>query len=63
MICGQTGYCDACFTGYLEPDKLVRWADGAIVACCLENIPDALRLFTGNYPIEPPEIDIRGEMG
>ena len=31
MICGQTGYCDAC--------------------------------FTGNYPIEPPKIDIRGEMG
>ena len=31
MICGQTGYCDAC--------------------------------FTGNYPIEPPTIDIRGEMG
>ena len=31
MICGGTGYCDAC--------------------------------FTGNYPIEPPEIDIRGEMG
>ena len=31
MICGGTGFCDAC--------------------------------FTGNYPIEPPEIDIRGEMG
>ena len=31
MICNQTGFCDAC--------------------------------FTGNYPIEPPEIDIRGEMG
>ena len=31
MICGQKGYCDAC--------------------------------FTGNYPIEPPKIDIRGEMG
>lgn len=31
MICGQTGYCDAC--------------------------------FTGNLPIEPPKIDIRGEMG
>lgn len=31
MICGQTGYCDAC--------------------------------FTGNYQIEPPKIDIRGEMG
>lgn len=31
MIEGQTGYCDAC--------------------------------FTGNYPIEPPTIDIRGEMG
>ena len=31
MICGGTGYCDAC--------------------------------FTGNYPIEPPTIDIRGEMG
>lgn len=31
MICGQKGYCDAC--------------------------------FTGNYPIEPPTIDIRGEMG
>ena len=31
MICGGTGYCDAC--------------------------------FTGNYPIEPPKQDIRGEMG
>ena len=31
MICGQTGYCDAC--------------------------------FTGNYPMEPPTQDIRGEMG
>ena len=31
MICGGTGYCDAC--------------------------------FTGNYPIEPPTEDIRGEMG
>jgi len=31
MICNQTGFCDAC--------------------------------FTGNYPIEPPTIDIRGEMG
>ena len=31
MICGGTGFCDAC--------------------------------FTGNYPIEPPTIDIRGEMG
>ena len=31
MICGHTGFCDAC--------------------------------FTGNYPIEPPTIDIRGEMG
>ena len=31
MICGQKGYCDAC--------------------------------FTGNYPIDPPTIDIRGEMG
>ena len=31
MICGGTGFCDAC--------------------------------FTGNYPIEPPEMDIRGEMG
>lgn len=31
MICGQNGYCDAC--------------------------------FTGNYPMTPPEIDIRGEMG
>ncbi len=31
MICGGTGYCDAC--------------------------------FTGNYPIEPPTQDIRGEMG
>lgn len=31
MICGGTGFCDAC--------------------------------FTGNYPIEPPKIDIRGEMG
>ena len=30
MICNQTGFCDAC--------------------------------FTGNYPIEPPTIDIRGEM-
>ena len=31
MICGGTGFCDAC--------------------------------ITGNYPIEPPTIDIRGEMG
>lgn len=31
MICGQKGYCDAC--------------------------------FTGNYPMEPPTQDIRGEMG
>lgn len=31
MICGRTGFCDAC--------------------------------FTGNYPVEPPTIDIRGEMG
>ncbi len=31
MICGGTGYCDAC--------------------------------FTGNYPIEPPTENIRGEMG
>ncbi len=31
MICGHTGFCDAC--------------------------------FTGNYPIEPPTINIRGEMG
>ena len=31
MICGGTGYCDAC--------------------------------FTGDYPIEPPKQDIRGEMG
>lgn len=31
MICGGTGFCDAC--------------------------------FTGNYPIEPPKMDIRGEMG
>lgn len=31
MICGQTDYCDAC--------------------------------FTGNYPMEPPTQDIRGEMG
>jgi len=31
MICGRTGFCDAC--------------------------------FTGNYPIEPPKTDIRGEMG
>ena len=31
MICGQTGFCDAC--------------------------------FTGDYPLEPPTIDIRGEMG
>ena len=31
MICGGTGYCDAC--------------------------------FTGNYPLEPPKQDIRGEMG
>lgn len=31
MICGHTGFCDAC--------------------------------FTGNYPVEPPTINIRGEMG
>lgn len=31
MICGRTGFCDAC--------------------------------FTGNYPVEPPTMDIRGEMG
>lgn len=31
MICGRTGFCDAC--------------------------------FTGNYPVEPPTINIRGEMG
>ena len=31
MICGRTGFCDAC--------------------------------FTGNDPVEPPTIDIRGEMG
>ena len=31
MICGDTEYCDAC--------------------------------FTGDYPIEPPKHDIRGEMG
>ena len=31
MICGRTGFCDAC--------------------------------FTGNYPMDPPTRDIRGEMG
>ena len=41
--------------GYLEVDKLSEMICGGTGFCD--------ECFTGNYPIEPPEIDIRGEMG
>ena len=41
--------------GYLEVDRLSEMINGQKDYC------DAC--FTGNYPIEPPTQDIRGEMG
>jgi amidophosphoribosyltransferase len=41
--------------GYLEVDKLSEMIHGNNGYC------DAC--FTGNYPIAPPKVDIRGEMG
>ena len=41
--------------GYLEVDRLSE------MICGRKGFCDAC--FTGNYPIEPPTIDIRGEMG
>ncbi|MDO5402807.1 MAG: amidophosphoribosyltransferase [Eubacteriales bacterium] len=41
--------------GYLEVDKLSEMINGGTGYC------DAC--FTGNYPMEPPKMDIRGEMG
>ncbi len=41
--------------GYLETDKLSEMICGGTGYCAA--------CFTGNYPIEPPKQDIRGEMG
>lgn len=41
--------------GYLEVDKLSEMINGGIGFCDV--------CFTENYPIEPPKMDIRGEMG
>jgi amidophosphoribosyltransferase len=48
-------YIEADSLGYLEVDRLSEMLEGRCGYC------DAC--FTGNYPIEPPKIDIRGEMG
>jgi amidophosphoribosyltransferase len=48
-------YIEADSLGYLDVDRLSEMIDGGCGFC------DAC--FTGNYPIEPPTIDIRGEMG
>jgi amidophosphoribosyltransferase len=39
--------------GYIEVDQLSEMIDGQTGYC------DAC--FTGNYPLDPPSIDIRGE--
>lgn len=41
--------------GYLEVNRLSEMIDGGTGFC--------QACFTGDYPIEPPSIDIRGEMG
>jgi amidophosphoribosyltransferase len=48
-------YIEADSLGYLDVDRLSEMIDGGCGFC------DAC--FTGDYPIEPPTIDIRGEMG
>lgn len=49
-ICGMIG---ADSLGYIEVDRLSEMIDGSTGYC------DAC--FTGNYPLEPPTMDIRGE--